>query len=66
MKKLVWPLLSLLALVVIFFALVHSDAYYFADVDGLEIGLYILIFLNVLPDNFSHRGNLKLMGYVLE
>lgn len=45
MKKLLWSLLSLVILLIIFFALVHSDAYYFADVDGLEIGLYIIIFL---------------------
>lgn len=45
MKKILWPILSLLILILTFFALVHSDSYYFADVDGLEIGLYILIFL---------------------
>jgi len=42
MKKIFWPLLSLLALFFIFIIITHSKAYYFQYVDSLELGFYII------------------------
>lgn len=45
MKYLRWPLLSMLLLTLIFIAIVHSDSYYFSNVDGLAIGFLIIFVL---------------------
>lgn len=42
MKKLFWPLLSLLVLMFIFLIIIHSKAYYFQYADSLALGFYII------------------------